>query len=216
MKQELTTTEFDVAEFLDSATASPLKSIAAELRDTFAKRQMFRTDTEARVSVLNDGSFPTRASKYWQSVREQAAMLSELALLSFEMRKILLKKKRLTVRISSCFDVLDQEELQIELDETIFRQKSAEVVGQDRCREILMWSKIKSELDNGSFDTTNVNTHQADSMRHQLEHRRQTLTPQSSQGEVLNVLGPLHSIEHLGRTNGLRSFDGTKTVKTIT
>ncbi len=39
-----------------------------ECRDSWRKRQVFRTETEMRLSVLNDGKHPTPASKYWQAV----------------------------------------------------------------------------------------------------------------------------------------------------
>ena len=40
-----------------------------ELKDTWIKKQVYRTETEMRVSVLNDAKFPTNAGKYWQCVR---------------------------------------------------------------------------------------------------------------------------------------------------
>jgi hypothetical protein len=52
----------DVAEF---------KNMVGELRDTWTKKQIFRTETEARISVLQDLKYPTKAAKYWQCVREQ-------------------------------------------------------------------------------------------------------------------------------------------------
>ena len=41
------------------------------MRDTWTKKQMFRTQTEMEFSVLNDAKYPTKAAKYWQCVREQ-------------------------------------------------------------------------------------------------------------------------------------------------
>ena len=46
-----------------------LKELKKELEDTHNKAQIYRTETEMRYSVLNDGTFPTSASKYWQCVR---------------------------------------------------------------------------------------------------------------------------------------------------
>ncbi len=67
--------------------------------------------------------------------------------------------------------------------------------GEDRVREIEHWSRIKKELDDGSFDTKNVNTHQKETLKRQLQERAKSLTPGSGQGEVLNVLGPLKTID---------------------
>ena len=54
------------------------KAMRLELQDTWIKNQMFRTETEMRVSVLNDLKHPTVAAKYWQAVREQNVMFEQL------------------------------------------------------------------------------------------------------------------------------------------
>ena len=48
------------------------KGMVEELRDSWTKKQVFRTETEARISVLQDMKYPNKASKYWQCVREQS------------------------------------------------------------------------------------------------------------------------------------------------
>ena len=63
------------------------KAMTTELRDTWTKKQMFRTETEARFSVLQDNRYPTKASKYWQCVREQSSYLDNLMALSFDYRR---------------------------------------------------------------------------------------------------------------------------------
>lgn len=171
-----------------------LQDILPELTDAFCKRQIFRTDTEARVSVLNDGAFPTPASKYWQAVREQAAMWENLLAMSFDFRRTQLLIRRTQSSLKHTVDPWEREELQIQLDEAQFRLASLELVARDRARELQMWSRIKQELDNGSFDTRDPNTHQLESLRLSLENRAQALTPLSGEAEVLNVLGPLNTI----------------------
>ena len=66
---------------------SSFKGMVDELRDTWTKKQMFRTETEARFSVLQDNRYPTKASKYWQCVREQSSYLDNLMHLSFDYRR---------------------------------------------------------------------------------------------------------------------------------
>ena len=63
---------------------SSFKGMVDELRDTWTKKQMFRTETEARFSVLQDNRYPTKAAKYWQCVREQSSYLDNLMALSFD------------------------------------------------------------------------------------------------------------------------------------
>ena len=64
------------------------KSLIPELKDTWNKKQVFRTETEMRFSVLNDARHPTQASKYWQCVREQNTHFNQLLETSFKARKV--------------------------------------------------------------------------------------------------------------------------------
>ena len=68
---------------LDPKDVDKFKELTEELRDTWTKKQIFRTETEMRFSVLNDFKYPTKASKYWQCVREQNVYLEQLMQLSF-------------------------------------------------------------------------------------------------------------------------------------
>ena len=63
---------------LETEDLKSFKSMVEELRDTWTKKQIFRTETEMKVAVLDDGRYPTRASKYWQCVREQNVFLENL------------------------------------------------------------------------------------------------------------------------------------------
>lgn len=137
-----------------------LSQAAAELSDTMLKRQVFRTETEMEISVLNDIKHPTRASKYWQAVREQAVMFENLVTLSFEHRRNEVKIKRLEKSLAEVADEFDREDLQVDLDECLFKRANMELTAKDRIREIRLWSQIKGELDDGSFDSKDVNTHQ--------------------------------------------------------
>ena len=49
--------------------------------------------------------------------------------------------------------------------------------------------------------------HQAESYMHDLEHRKATLTPGSSQPEVFNVLGQLETLKRV-RKSGELKYDG--------
>ena len=172
-----------------------LKELKAELEDTHNKAQKYRTETEMRYSVLNDGRFPTKASKYWQAVREQNVFYTNLRLEAFQYRKLLVEIKKLERSIENEKDDLELELLEIELEEKLWDKSERERMGADRVREIEHWSRIKKELDDGSFDTQNVDTHQKESLKLQLQERAKNLTPGSSQGEMINVIGPLKTID---------------------
>ena len=172
-----------------------LKELKKELKDTHSKVQIYRTETEMRYSVLNDGRFPTKASKYWQAVREQNVFYTTLRAEAYQYRKLLVEIKKLERSIENEKDDLELELLEIELEEKMWDKEERERNGADRVREIEHWSRIKKELDDGSFDTQNVDAHQKESLKLQLQERAKNLTPGSSQGEMINVLGPLKTID---------------------
>ena len=63
---------------LDPNDVKEFKEMTEELRDTWTKKQVFRTETEMRMSVLQDMKYPTKAAKYWQCVREQNVFLEKM------------------------------------------------------------------------------------------------------------------------------------------
>ena len=182
---------------LDPEEVKIFKGLTEELRDTWTKKQMFRTETEMQFSVLNDAKYPTKAAKYWQCVREQNVFLENLMTLSFDYRRAEVKKKRLQEKLEKEEDPLKKELLQIDIDEKTYNKASMQLVARDRMREIKLWSKFKKRFDDGSFDTKNVNTHQLNSYHLTMKNKAETLTEGSSQPEVFNVLGQLQSIERI-------------------
>ena len=182
---------------LDPEEVKIFKGLTEELRDTWTKKQMFRTETEMQFSVLNDAKYPTKAAKYWQCVREQNVFLENLMSLSFDYRRAEVKIKRLQEKLDKEEDSLKKELLQIDIDEKTYSKASMQLVARDRMREIKLWSKFKKKFDDGSFDTKNVNTHQLNSYHLTMKNKAETLTSGSSQPEVFNVLGQLQSIERI-------------------
>ena len=177
-----------------------MTKLVAECNDSMAKKQMWRTDTEARFSVLNDAKHPTNASKYWQAVKEQSVFAEQFTLLSFNYRRNEIKIKKIKHQIEhlEADDEFALMELEVDLDECLFNKKEYKRQALDRVREIQMWSDIKKELtDAEDFDTENVNTHQIESYLQILENRRITLSPSSSQPEIMNVLGQLNTLRRL-------------------
>ena len=177
-----------------------ISEVMEELRDTANKRQIFRSETQMRYSVLQDGVHPNNASKYWQCVTEQWVMYQELVSLSFSYRELVIKIKKEERKLADTEDELDRELSEIALDKLAWSKAEAERVGADRVREIKQWSALKKEFDDGSFDTTNPYFEQDDILRMRLENRKASLTPGSSQAEVLNVLGPLATFDSNSNT----------------
>jgi hypothetical protein len=205
--EELAVTE-DLKPILSVLKEEDAKQIIAlkdELADNWNKKQIFRTETEMRISVLNDAKHPTAASKYWQSVREMSAHFDAMMNLSFEMRRNQVERLKLERKMQKALDSgdeLDQMEIQIDLDQNLYGKACMEQVAHDRVREIQTWSKLKAELDDGTFDTQNVNTHQATSYRLALQNRVQALGPNAGPAEVVNAVGPLKTVERLQTESG--------------
>ena len=135
--------EIHLNNLLEQEDLSAFKSMVDELRDTWTKKQMFRTETEARFSVLQDNRYPTRAAKYWQCVREQSTYLDNLMALSFDYRRNDAKIKWLEKKIGKEEDEYKATKYQIDLDECKFAKASMEKVAKHRMREIKMWAKLK-------------------------------------------------------------------------
>ena len=87
IKELIQMEEPNLNNLLEKDDLHSFKGMVDELRDTWSKKQMFRTETEARFSVLQDNRYPTRAAKYWQCVREQSTYLDNLMALSFDFRR---------------------------------------------------------------------------------------------------------------------------------
>ena len=195
--------EVHLNNLLDPNDLGTFKNMVEELRDTWTKKQIFRTETEMKVAVLDDGRYPTRASKYWQCVREQNVFLENLMSLSFDYRRNEAKIKFLQKKLETEIDEYKRELYQIDLDEKIYSKANMELVAKDRLREIKLWSKFKAEYDDGSFDTKNVNTHQFESLAQIMEHKKNSITPGSSQAEVFNVLSQVDTIDRIKKEKQL-------------
>ena len=187
-------------EILDPEQVSKFKELTNELRDTWTKKQMFRTKTEMEFSVLNDAKYPTNAAKYWQCVREQNVFLENLMSLSFDARRNEVKLKKLKQKLETEEDPLKRELLQIDIDEKTYSVANMQLVARDRMREIKLWSTLKKEFNDGSFDDKDVNRHQLDSYALIMKNKAETLTSGSSQPEVFNVLGQLQTIERVKKS----------------
>ena len=212
--QTLATTQSKyLSDILDVEDVKEFKSLIPELKDTWKKKQVFRTETEMRFSVLSDNKYPTRASKYWQCVREQNTHFENLMHLSFDARKNDVEIEKLRTKIKKEKDKLEKQLLQIELEEKVYSKASMELVAKHIMREVATWSKLKKEFHDGSFDDKDVNTHQAQSYKIRLEHQKATLTPGSSQPEVFNVLGQLNTLNRVMKDGELLPNKEKKKIK---
>lgn len=182
-----------IISILNESDSQQLQQITQELSDAWHKRQIFRTETEARFAVLNDFKFPTKAAKYWQAVKEQTCHLDALTALSFELRRKKLDLLELEEKLLDATGY-DRERLLIDKDEALFHIASGHQIAQDRVREIMQWSMIKKEVDDGSFDNQNVNTHQRESLFKVAANHAQASPENLSSEEKLSIKGLLYGL----------------------
>jgi hypothetical protein len=197
---------------LNEKDAKIILELKEELIDNWKKKQIFRTEVEMRVAVLNDVQNPTDASKYWQAVTEMSTMFDALMVLSFDLRENEIKRLKLEQKMEKAQkenDNLKIKKIQIQLDRNEYECINMKQIASDRIRELNLWSKIKKELNNGEFNIRNVNEHQSESYRLYWDNRVKALNSTSSPGDIMNALGPKISIEKLSnKENGkLLKFD---------
>ena len=197
--------EIHLNNLLEQEDLSAFKGMVDELRDTWTKKQMFRTETEARFSVLQDNRYPTRAAKYWQCVREQSTYLDNLMALSFDYRRNDAKINWLEKKIDKEEDDYKLTKYQIDLDECRFAKASMEKVAKHRMREIKMWSKLKGEFNDGSFNDKDVNQHQLESYHKMYAGKAKSINSSTPEAEVFNIMGQLRSLERIKQTGELEN-----------
>lgn len=198
IKGNLDITPFNIIENSDILLKEDFDSLiplTGELKETFAKTQVFRTKTEMEVSVLNNLKHSTPASKYWQSMREQNVMFTELVNLSYEYRKnkveILLKKEDLEKEKHP----LKKELIQIEIDKQLFAIKNQERTAKDRIREIKAWSEIKEReaAKMTKEELADVDNHQLISYTKRWLNQSIEMGSNGSPAERQNLIGQLSS-----------------------
>tara|TARA_R110002074_G_scaffold322308_2_gene492842 strand:+ start:441 stop:1112 length:672 start_codon:yes stop_codon:yes gene_type:complete len=185
---------------LSSDLETKLAGLADELQETYAKRQIWRTQTEMMFSVLDDSKHPTPASKYWQCVREQSVFYEQLVQLTLDYRRNNIAILEIEEKLQGDdLNKFERMNLEVEYDSAIWARDGLQLSAKDRMRELDLWSQIKAALVEGNpeFDTEDVNTHQAESYLKRMENRKDTLTSGSQGAEVINVLGPLNTLRKL-------------------
>lgn len=167
-----------------------LQALAPAMRQSFATAQVFRTETEARVSVLNDMKHPTADSKYWQAVREQDVFATELGHLSYEYRKTQIEIRRLQRRLDAEEDDLEQEALALEIERQRYILALQERTAHHRVREIEQWERLKTELlPHLKYGADDPNPHQLESMRLRWVREAQLVNNHTPPADARNILG---------------------------
>jgi hypothetical protein len=160
---------------------------------------------DVREVIQGEEPHSTKASKYWQCVREQSSYLDNLMTLSFDYRRNEAKIKWLEGKVEKEEDEYKATKYQIDLDEARFSKASMEKVARHRMREIKMWSKLKKEFNDGSFNDKDVNQHQLESYTKMYAGKAKGITEGTSEAEVFNIIGQLRSLERIKSTGELEN-----------
>jgi len=164
--------------------------LAGDMEHSFLTAQRFRTDTEAKVSVLNDMKHPTPDSKYWQAVREQDVFVTELINLSYEYRKTLIEIRRLNRDLDNEEDDIEQDSLRLEIERQNWILTMMMRTAHHRVREIAMWADIKKELiPKLKFGTEDVNRHQLEAMNIRWNNAAQLVNENTPPADARNIIG---------------------------
>jgi hypothetical protein len=167
------------ADLLTPELMNIVTTLAPELGHVFRTQTVWRTETEIRCSVLNDMSFPDNASKYHQAKLEQLVFFEQLLHLSFEFRTLKEDLNIIEADIEELEYKLENDDLKsfevktlnaelnkkrIDMEEKALGIQHHQIQARERIREVEIWSRIKDELDDGSFDKDTKDTNQLISM----------------------------------------------------
>jgi len=197
--------------FLSKEDTNYISNNVAELQKNWDKKQSWRTETEMRVSVLQDLKHPTIASKYWQCIREQSTFYESLVHLSFKYRRALVDKEEILNKIEE----IEQKQIKkiskkrsfklsrlyIGLEEVEFSLVHDIKDARERMRELRLWDKIMKELVEAdpTFDTLDVNTHQLISYAKEFELSLSYKGAKASPGELVNLVGKAQTADRVLR-----------------
>ena len=178
------------SEVLGSDELARLRALVGELQHTVATRTIFRTDTEARFSVLNDLKFPTASSKFHQAKLEQAVMLDNLIHLSFAYRRKTIDLQEVQARLKKA-NGFGKQRLIVDRDELHYTLANMRREAEERLRELEMWSGIKSELKKREqFDIDSKDTDQLQALA--LRYTRElpvAMRSLADTGGAVNIIG---------------------------
>jgi hypothetical protein len=195
MNYEKTKEIISATDLLGGEDLAFIEQSIAGIQSNWKKRQIYRTETEMRVSVLNDVKFPTAAAKYWQAVREQSVMYEQIIQESWTYRlsKIeLLELEEKLKKARTKGQDLKVQKLEIQREQVLFKLLNIESSARDRMRELRLWDAIMRECREAdpAFDYNDVNTHQLVSYTERWHAQLQQLdASQSSISERNNLVG---------------------------
>ncbi len=155
---------------------STMSEMSVSLQHVFEKRQIFRTETEIKYSVLDELRCPTDAGKYWQIIREEFNMFENLMNLSFQYEDLncdlQLKEIELTEIDDSVKGKIYQMKKRNEIKRLQFVSSGMILQAKDIVRELKIWESLKTKLKSRSeFDLDDCNANQFETLKLKWENQ---------------------------------------------
>jgi len=186
---------------LEKDDMTSISNLSEELQRVFEVRQIWRTETEIRYSVLDDVNFPTSAGKYWQCIREQNVFWEQLVSLSCNYQKAqgeldLLEIEYDEIKGNNKKSNAQRKIKDAEIKQMQFGLMNMRLQGHDRVREIKLWEKVKNELtDKADFDINDVNKHQVESYAKRWEKKMNLGAKSNNSAMFINSMSSLETMK---------------------
>ena len=186
---------------LEKDDMKSISNLSEELQRVFEVRQIWRTETEIRYSVLDDVNFPDSASKYWQCIREQNVFWEQLVSLSCNYQKAQGELELAEIEYDEIKGNNKKSNAQRKIKDAEIKQRQfglmhVRLQGHDRVREIKIWEKVKLELTaKEDFDINDVNKHQMKSYAKRWEKKMNLGAKSNNSSMFINSMSSLETMK---------------------
>ena len=186
---------------LEKDDMTSISKLTKELQRVFEVRQIWRTETEIRYSVLDDVNYPDSASKYWQCIREQNVFWENLVSLSCNYQKSQGELDLLEIEYDEIKGNNKKSNAQRKIKDAEIKQMQIGLMnmrlqGHDRVREIKIWEQIKNELTaKEDFDINDVNKHQIKSYAKRWEQKMNLGAKSNNSAMFINSMTSLETMK---------------------
>ena len=186
---------------LEKDDMTSISKLTKELQRVFEVRQIWRTETEIRYSVLDDVNYPDSASMYWQCIREQNVFWENLVSLSCNYQKSQGELDLLEIEYDEIKGNNKKSNAQRKIKDAEIKQMQIGLMnmrlqGHDRVREIKIWEQIKNELTaKEDFDINDVNKHQIKSYAKRWEQKMNLGAKSNNSAMFINSMTSLETMK---------------------
>ena len=186
---------------LEKDDMKSISNLSEELQRVFEVRQIWRTETEIRYSVLDDVNFPTLPAKYFQCLREQNVFWENLVTLSCNYQKLqgeldLLEIEYDEIKGNNKKSNAQRKIKDAEIKQMQFGLMNMRLQSHDRVREIKIWEQVKNELTaKEDFDINDVNKHQIKSYAKRWEQKMNLGAKSNNSAMFINSMSSLKTMQ---------------------